>query len=39
MSYVSKLVNGKPLTLIQTKDRPKQLIKTKKDEIEYPKAA
>lgn len=39
MSYVNKLVNGKPLTLIQTKDRPKQLIKTKKDEIEYPKAA
>ena len=38
MSYVNKLVNGKPLTLIQAKDRPKQLIK-KKDEIDYPKAA
>lgn len=38
MSYVNKLVNGKPLTLIQTKEKPKQLIK-QRDTVEQRKDA
>lgn len=39
LSYANKLVNGEPLTLIQTKSNPKQLIKKKGEVIEFPKAA
>lgn len=38
ISYINNIIYNKPLTLIQTKNQAKQLIK-KKDEVEYKQAA